>query len=199
MRTAPSKDALRRGIQERRLSLTDAQWADADARRSDHLLHALGNQPGSIALYASRPAEPGTRAIIDSLYAAGWRILLPLLGGAPRWAPFMGWGHMRAGWGGIPEPVEAFCGTAPLAEADLVVIACLAVAADGSRLGTGGGWYDRALLHRAPGKSVWALAQHGELMGSLPVEDHDVPVDAVITEQGLLRFGSTSLPGISAK
>lgn len=199
MRTAPSKDALRLGIQERRLSLSDAQWADADARRSGHLLQALGSQPGRIALYASRPAEPGTRTIIDTLHAAGWRILLPLLGAAPRWAPFMGWEHMRAGWNSIPEPVESFCGTAPLAEADLVVVACLAVAEDGSRLGTGGGWYDRALPHRAPGTPVWAMAQHQELVGSLPVEDHDVPVNAVITEQGWRRFGSTSLPGISAK
>lgn len=197
MRPAPSKDALRRHISARRLALSDDVWADADARRTTHLLTALGSNPRTIALYASRRSEPGTRSMITQLHASGWRILLPLLGVAPRWAPFMGWEHMRAGWGGIPEPVESVCGTASLSEADVVVIACVAVAIDGTRLGTGGGWYDRALPQRAPGVAVWALAQRDELVDALPVEEHDVPVDAVVTEQGLHALGGPTVRDIS--
>ena len=79
-----------------------------------------------------------------------------------------------------------------------MVVACLAVAADGTRLGTGGGWYDRALPHRRPGVPVWALSRADELLRTLPEEPHDVAVNQVVTELGSHACGETGLTRISA-
>jgi len=68
-----------------------------------------------------------------------------------------------------------------------------AVSRDGTRLGMGGGWYDRALHHRRPGTPVWALANSDEVLPRLPHEPHDLPVDAVITEDGFTRLGAGSV------
>jgi 5-formyltetrahydrofolate cyclo-ligase len=55
----------------------------------------------------------------------------------------------------------------------------------------GGGWYDRALLHRRPGVPVLAMVYEGELLEDcdvVPVVGHDVPVDGVITPAGVVSF-----------
>jgi hypothetical protein len=57
----------------------------------------------------------------------------------------------------------------------------------------GGGWYDRALRHRRPGTPVWALANADEVLPALPSEPHDLPVDAVVTENGFTRLGAGSV------
>ncbi len=199
MRPADPKDALRQTIQSRRRKLASEEWSRADAARTELLLSALGDRPATVALYASRANEPGTHEAITQLHEAGWQVLLPVLGSSPRWAPFRGWQFMRRGWGEILEPSGPGREIAGIVQADVVVTPCLAVALDGTRLGTGGGWYDRALPHRRPGVPVWALAGADEVFDALPAEPHDVPVDRVITELGSHACAEAAVPGISAQ
>ena len=118
-------------------------------------------------------------------------MLLPKLSRRPDWA----WAtdDLRSGWAGIPEPSGPPLGIEALEQADVIVVPCLAVSRDGARLGMGGGWYDRALHHRRPGASVWALANADEVLPALPSEPHDLPVDAVVTENGFTRLGAGSV------
>lgn len=187
MSSGHPKDALRRRLEAQRAALPEATQTHHDASRSHHLVSLLGTEPRTVALYASRRHEPNTTDVITSLHTAGWRVLLPLMGPLPRWALFCGWDRMQPAWGGISEPAPPLM-RAQLDEADVVVVACLAVASDGTRLGTGGGWYDRALPHRRPGAQVWALANSWERLDALPQEAHDIPVDAVLTERGVEHF-----------
>ncbi|WP_448631407.1 5-formyltetrahydrofolate cyclo-ligase [Cellulomonas soli] len=64
----------------------------------------------------------------------------------------------------------------------------LAVDTAGTRLGQGGGWYDRALAHARPGVRTVALVYPEELYEAgvrpLPREPHDRRVDAVATPDG---------------
>ena len=74
----------------------------------------------------------------------------------------------------------------------LVVVPGLGVDRTGTRLGRGGGSYDRALV-RTRGCAVAAL-HAGELHDHLPAEPHDRPVDAaVLPGQGLVRLGPDPL------
>ena len=106
-----------------------------------------------IALYSSTGDEPDTWPLIDALYGAGRTVLLPLLGRRPDgsvrrdpdWAQYTGRGRLRLGYASIPEPVGPGLGAKGLATATLVWCAGLAATPFGDRLGTGGGWYDRAL------------------------------------------------------
>jgi 5-formyltetrahydrofolate cyclo-ligase len=78
---------------------------------------------------------------------------------------------------------------AELAEVGLVVSGCVAVGADGARLGKGGGFADLeyALASAAGliGPDTLVVTTVHELQvrpaGSIPVTGHDVPVDLVIT------------------
>jgi 5-formyltetrahydrofolate cyclo-ligase len=54
----------------------------------------------------------------------------------------------------------------------------------GFRIGRGGGYYDRFLAALAGGVRI-GLIYDEFLVDRVPTEDHDVPVDAVITPSGL--------------
>jgi len=57
------------------------------------------------------------------------------------------------------------------------------------RLGRGAGCYDRVLERVTPGTFVCLLLNSEEVLDSVPAEDHDRRVGAVVTEDGLHRFG----------
>ncbi len=148
-----------------------------------------------IALYASAGDEPDTWPLIDVLYGAGRTVLLPLLGRRPDgsvrrdpdWAQYTGRGRLRLGYASIPEPVGPGLGAKGLATATLVWCAGLAATPFGDRLGTGGGWYDRALPFAAPEALIAVLLRDSEVLPTLPVEPFDRPVDAIVTETRALR------------
>lgn len=93
---------------------------------------------------------------------------------------------VRAGYRGCPEPDASYC---PLARPEgrlMVLVPGLAFAADGRRLGQGGGHYDRLLeaLRRAQPGGVLAvgLAYDWQVQRSVPFDPAwDQRVDAVAT------------------
>ncbi|MDD4344290.1 MAG: 5-formyltetrahydrofolate cyclo-ligase [Eubacteriales bacterium] len=57
----------------------------------------------------------------------------------------------------------------------------------GYRIGYGKGYYDR-FFHTFPVKSKIALAFGLQIIESVPFEEHDVPVDMILTENELIRI-----------
>jgi 5-formyltetrahydrofolate cyclo-ligase len=69
------------------------------------------------------------------------------------------------------------------------VVLTPAVALDrtGGRLGRGGGDYDRLLpALRARGWTIVGVCHAAQVQERLPLEAHDAPVDAILTDDGLL-------------
>ena len=185
MAATARKDPLRALVSQQRSLVTPRQWADEDAARTGSVLRLLGHEPGEgrvVALYAARRGEPGTTHLIEELARDGWRILLPLLKRTPDWAWYRAGDPLAPGCVGIPQPAGPGQGAEAIALAEIVVAPCLAVGLDGTRLGTGGGWYDRVLPHRKPGAKVLVLARDEEVFDTVPSEPHDVGVDIVVTQ-----------------
>jgi 5-formyltetrahydrofolate cyclo-ligase len=138
---------------------------------------------GTVAAYASVLGEPDTRPLLDALAAHGGRILLPVLchDGQLDWAEYDG--ALTAGPYCLREPGGPRLGIGGLAGADLALVPALAVARDGTRLGRGGGAYDRALA-RAGALLAWAVVYDDEVFDTLPSERHDRPVAAAVTPSG---------------
>ena len=161
----------------------------AEAEGIAHQIRALASSMGEVtlpALFAPTPLEPDMSLTLGLFE----RALLPVLldeAGAPLGAPR--WGLWEAGQAlvtlGRPpaQPDGEARGAESLKEADLIIIPALAASADGTRLGQGGGWYDRALVHRCPGTPVVAVIFDDEVLeaGVIPAEPHDVPIDAIVT------------------
>ncbi|MEQ1899747.1 MAG: 5-formyltetrahydrofolate cyclo-ligase [Devosia sp.] len=81
---------------------------------------------------------------------------------------------------------------APQVEPDVIIMPLLGFDKLGTRLGYGGGYYDRTLARMGRKPRLIGLAFSAQELPAIPREPHDVPLDAVVTEQGVRHFGSPS-------
>ena len=179
-----AKSALRERFAARRLARPSSERGAAAAAVTTALLRGLGGSR-TIAAFAPDDTEPGYGRLPAAFTQLGARVLLPVVvAGEPelRWA--VDTGRLAPGRFGLLEPVGPRLGPTAIGTADVVVVPALAVARDGVRLGRGGGYYDRALLHARPDAVVVALVFDDELVERLPSEPHDRRVDAVVTPSG---------------
>lgn len=149
----------------------------------------------TVAAYVSMGTEIDLRPLLGVLLASGSRVIVPRLGSGLD----VGWSELRSiaaltspGAGRPSEPMgERTLGPEALSQADLIILPALAVNVDdGTRLGRGGGWYDRALAHASPAAPVIAVCWPWEATHDpLPREAHDVPVDAALTPNGITMIG----------
>jgi 5-formyltetrahydrofolate cyclo-ligase len=167
-----------------------AAWPKEDRRKaSEGIFQALTARPEwdqtrVLGLYLSLPDEPETRDLIRRAWDQGKKVALPktdirygltwweiLPGPLPAletlWEPLPG-NHVSI----RPESIEGFCGPGR------------AFDARGVRLGRGGGHYDRALASRSREAWVAGLFFGIQEVENLPREAHDIPLPAVVTEQG---------------
>ena len=162
---------------------------------TEHALEAVAGA-ANVATFVSVGAEPCTRLLLERLHETGVKVLLPVLGPhlARCWGLFQGSEDLaERAPRRPPEPSGPTLPAEAVRHVDALLIPALAVDCDGRRLGQGGGWYDRMLPLRASGTHTFAVIHPEELVtGPLPVEEHDEPVDAVITAQEwfLLAAGS---------
>jgi 5-formyltetrahydrofolate cyclo-ligase len=190
-----AKVALRTAVRTSRSARSEKKRADAAKSIAVHLL-ALPELKNArcVSIYASQPTEPGTLPAIEALAARGIRVLLPVLGdGLQRcWGEYQGADDLvERAPGRPPEPSGELLPQAAIADADVVVAPALAVDRAGTRLGQGGGWYDRVLKEARPDALLVAATFTDEVrLGGtpLPRETHDVPVHAVVTPSGVTRF-----------
>ena len=191
-----AKDELRRAIRAAR----ERRGARARAEAALGFAQVVGDLPqlraaSCVAAYVSRPTEPDTLPLIERLAQRGTRVLLPVRGaGLQRdWAWFTSVDELEVrAPGRPPEPAGPTLGAEALAQADAVVAPALAVDTSGSRLGQGGGWYDRVLAHARPDVVVVAMVFPEEVYDAetrpLPHEEYDHPVHVVATPQGVQRL-----------
>ena len=182
-----AKQALRQVVRAHRAARPARQRELDAAAFAEHGVQAVG-EARCVAAYVSTNAEPETGALLDALRDRGARVLLPVLGpGLARcWGEYTRREDLAHHAPGRPlEPSGEVLEPTALAEADAIIAPALAVDRFGYRLGQGGGWYDRALQHRRPGVPVFAMVHEAELVRHppLPRAGHDIPVDAVITEE----------------
>lgn len=193
-----AKDELRKVLREHRRTHrhhpVSGHTATCEAL-TEHALQAVAGA-ASVATFVSVGTEPCTRLLLERLHEAGVEVLLPVLGPhlARCWGRYQGAADLaERAPRRPPEPSGPTLPAEAVGRVEALLIPALAVDRDGRRLGQGGGWYDRMLPLRSPGTHTFAIIHPEELVpGPLPVEDHDEPVDAVITAQEwfLLAAGS---------
>ena len=183
------KARLRTALRRRLVAVADGARREAGRRAADHLAgspawHSLG----TVAAFVSLADEIDTAPLIETVWSAGKRLLLPRVLDRDRldFAEQSPGGPWHVGRFGIREP-RVGAPSVSLGVADLVVVPALAFDRRGGRLGRGAGYYDRALapLERAGGRPMLVgLALAVQLVDRVPRVAHDVLVDRVLTERG---------------
>lgn len=150
-------------------------------------------QARTILLYVAFRGEVRTQMIATAAGAAGKRLALPRVQKEPKRLILHAYSGdpttLIRGAYGIAEPREDWPVVEP-GEVDLVVAPGVAFDRRGNRLGYGGGYYDRMLPEvkaANPAAKLVGLAYGFQLVPELPAEPHDIPMDGVATEDGLIR------------
>lgn len=178
------KKALRRQLQAERLSLVDRH------ERAMHLQQVLRvwlatRTEGAIGAYWPIKGE------FDALPALfRWsevderrRIGLPVVNRETKQLRFHVWYPgcpMEEDAYGIPKPKDT-----PAFEPTLLLVPCVGYGPRGVRLGYGGGFYDRTLACLTPRPATVGLGYAHGFVPWLEAEPHDVPLDAILNEDGV--------------
>jgi 5-formyltetrahydrofolate cyclo-ligase len=167
------KAALREQLLAARRARPPAELERARRTIREHVL-ARVDAPALVCGYVPLHTEPGSVELLADLHARGATVLVPVV--LPDrdldWAPW------------LLDAIGAPLGPGAIAEAALVLVPALAIATDGTRLGRGGGSYDRALARCGTSTVTAALLFDDELVHRLPSDPWDRPVSAAVTPSG---------------
>jgi 5-formyltetrahydrofolate cyclo-ligase len=149
--------------------------------------------PGVVTGYRAMPGEPDPSDLLSALRDSGATVLLPRVHGADlQWVPWTETTVFEPGPFGLSEPAGEPIDYNTVASGTVMFIPALAVDHTGRRLGQGGGFFDRLLAKtprvNAGGPLRVALVHDEEFVATLPDEDHDQSVDAVLTQTRFLRL-----------
>lgn len=190
------KDAWRRWALLRRQARPLAGIAAARAAITDHLLRWSPLAAATtVCSYLPLRTEPLGTELSDALHRLGHRVLVPVTGiDVPlRWAGYRPDGARPLGVGRVPDPGPPLPQPQEqraLEQVSLVLVPALLVARDGTRLGRGGGHYDRSFAQTALGSAAvrMAVVFDDELTDTLPSEPHDAVLTAVVSPRGGIRM-----------
>ena len=184
------RSALRKNFRTARSALAHSARAAAEAQINTTLWQMIAaEKPTTICAYLGRGGEVELGSICDPQLHRSTRLALPRVAGKEMHFHLYQVGdELLANQWDILEP-ESTALKVPASNIDLMLLPLVAFDAQGNRLGMGGGYYDRYLAELAkPPRLVgvaFALQQTEHL---LPSEAWDIPLDAVVTEQGMLEF-----------
>ncbi len=194
------KQALRKRMRAMRLVAEQKEGPDAAlavarlglARRDE-----LGLVAGScVAGYWPIATELDVRPLLARLEAAGLCCALPAVEDGRDVLVFRRWRPGEELQPGIFETRQP-SPEAPPAVPDVMLVPLLAVDPAGRRLGHGRGWYDRTLtaLRRGgdrPPPTTVAVCFASQVIGSVPHDGRDEPVDWILTGDRLVRCRPSS-------
>ena len=195
---ADSRTALRRRVRQRRRALSGAQRQTAQQQAACRLrwLSPLW-RARSVAIYLAVDGEADPGAIAAMALTRGQRVYAPVLHGQTlRFARLTGDSPLRRNRFGILEPAAADC--IDPRQLDVVLTPLVAFDDSGTRIGMGGGYYDRCFGFlkqriRWIRPKLIGLAYEFQRLGTVSRSDWDVPLWAAVTEQDIYRFQSEGM------
>jgi 5-formyltetrahydrofolate cyclo-ligase len=189
-----SRRLLRAQLRGKRRAVTPAQRAIASrllARNVDRAFHLRRGK--RIAVYASLREEIDTQPLIELAQRRGCRIFLPRINRRTshiRFLEVVRNGRQSVNHLGILEPTGSQALSARWFH--LVLMPLVGFDHRGMRLGMGGGFYDRTFAFRNT-HTRWrrprlvGLAYSFQQLPMIASAAHDVRLDAVVTEKGVVR------------
>lgn len=182
---------------ERLIRLRNELSNDEQARRSKQirrqLAAGLNLTSDRVAFYWPLPGEPDLRPFVKALIRRGASAALAVIVRKERPLEFWHWDEstmMETGgiWN-IPSPAER-----EVIVPDVILVPVVGFDEIGHRLGHGGGYYDRTLAMLDPSPLRVGVGYELGRIETIQPQQHDVPMDAIVTELGFAWHSDRHLP-----
>jgi len=185
------KGPLRQELQKRLLGMTEEQRTAKSKKACRNLISTPQFQNASVVMmYLSLPHEVNTSDAILCAWQMGKIVAVPKISWQQRHMIPVQINSLETEFStevsGLRNPVAG--APVPFEEINLVVTPALGFDKKGNRLGRGGSYYDRFFANEkllAP-RCGFAFAE--QLIDSIPVTEHDVPMDFLVTDEEVIYF-----------
>lgn len=176
------KDELRNLIKQKRQNMTEKEVKDKSRMLCDAIYKSdIYKKSDFIAIYMPLGNEADIGLIGKKAFSDGKRVCVPVTEKKDIYfSEILPNDEFILGRFGIKEPKTKRCTNA----ADTVLVPGLAFSAGGTRLGWGGGWYDR-LLAKSNAVKV-GIGYDFQISDESKAESHDIKMDFIFTESGLI-------------
>lgn len=181
------KSRLRARMRKQLGAVPEASVRIASEKVRRHLAENFVREGSTVAVFSPRGPEIDLRPLHRIFPRTRFAYPLCHRGGRLTFHLVAGLGDLRPGTLGIPEPVPGLHPEASIRDIDLFLCPGLAFGRDGSRLGHGAGYYDRALEKKSPRAQAWGIGMDMQLLDRVPHDTHDQLLDGVVTESGFTR------------
>ncbi|PHB93883.1 5-formyltetrahydrofolate cyclo-ligase [Bacillus wiedmannii] len=138
----------------------------------------------TVGITLSMENEVNTYAIIEKAWEEGKKVVVPKCNKETRTMSFRqisNFDQLEIVYMNLREPIPARTEEVNADDIDLQIVPGVAYTERGERIGYGGGYYDRYLLHYK-GKTL-SLAYSFQIVEHIPVEPFDKNVEKIITEK----------------
>jgi 5-formyltetrahydrofolate cyclo-ligase len=179
-------------LRHKRSAIPDETTRESALRAACHLAGSRWLRHAQhVAVYLDYGSELGTAPLIDALLREGKQVYVPRIGAQRRmrFLQLTAATPLRMNAFGIPEPAGRVR-LRGVRRLDVIVLPLLGFDGRGHRLGTGGGYYDRALAAPRPFRKPLLVGYGYEMqkVAAIPSEPWDIRLDAAATEAGLYKF-----------
>jgi 5-formyltetrahydrofolate cyclo-ligase len=144
----------------------------------------------TVMAYLSLPHELDTSEAILSAWQMGKTVVVPKVSWQQRHMIPVQINSLETGFseevGGLRNPITG--APVPFDEIDLVVTPGLGFDRKGNRLGRGGSYYDRFFTNKDLKAMKCGFAFAEQVKEEVPVMEHDVPVDMLVSDEEVLYF-----------
>ncbi|GAB6412664.1 5-formyltetrahydrofolate cyclo-ligase [Bacillus luti] len=141
----------------------------------------------TIGITLSMENEVNTYPIIEKAWEEGKKVVVPKCNKETRTMSFRqisNFDQLETVYMNLREPIPVLTEEVDADEIDLQIVPGVAYTERGERIGYGGGYYDRYLVHYK-GKTL-SLAYEFQMVQYIPVEPFDKNVEKIITEKGTI-------------
>ena len=184
------RDAERARLLAARLAIPAAVRRTKEMAIAAHIAGVLGDVAGRIvSVYQAIQGEPDLSQLVERLAASGARTALPVVIARARPLVFRAWTPgepLVPGVWSIPIPPPDVEAVVP----DVVIVPVVGFDSACHRLGHGGGFFDRTLGVMPNRPLIVGIGYGQAAIATIHPQPHDIPMQVVVTEHGVLRRGS---------
>lgn len=180
------KNSIRQILRQRKEAMIPENRLEKSKRVCYHIMTLI--QDGeTVMVYTSKEKEVNTTPLITTLFENGNPVIVPIIVKddiSLRLSYLRDFSVLVPSTFGVPEPI----GNEILAtgeNVDTIILPMLGFDRTGRRMGYGAGYYDRFLAKNQKVRKI-GIAFACQEYDNLPVDRNDIPMDYIITEEGIV-------------